>query len=139
MERFPPCWLAANREYRMFLKDKGKHLITGAGTFAYLTFQSLCCHINASTTFRFVEHFSANHTLFDDLINGIESVIQAPVKRTAKNHDDTSANNSMFNDSLLNESQDLQCFSKWELKHTQKYSVSGRIDCKQFCIHQHLV
>lgn len=76
-----------------------------------------------STIFQLVENFSANHTLFEDLINGVESVIEAPVKRTSKKSDDTFANNSMFNDSLLNDSHDLQCFSKWELKNAQKYSV----------------
>lgn len=81
-------------------------------------------HINTSSIFQLVENFSANHTLFDDLMNGIENTIQAPAKRAVKNHDETSTNNSMFHDSLLNESQDLQCFAKWELKHTQKYSVS---------------
>lgn len=55
-------------------------------------------------------------------MNGVESAIQAPVKRAAKQNDDSFAHNSWFNDSLLNESQDLQCFSKWESKNTQKYS-----------------
>lgn len=126
IEKFPPCWLAANQEYRTFLKEKGKHLITGAGAFTYFIFQS-AHHTITFTIFHFVENFSANHTLFEDLINGVESAIQAPVKRTAKKHDDVPANNSLFNDSLLNESQDLQCFSKWELKHTQKYSVSAEL------------
>lgn len=82
-------------------------------------------HINITINFQFVENFSANHTLFEDLINCVESVIQAPAKSKTAKHDDTFANNSLFNDSLLNESHDLQCFSKWESKHTQKYSVSN--------------
>lgn len=81
-------------------------------------------NINTANIFQIIENFSTNHTLFDDLINCAESAIQVPGKSKTTKRDDTFANNSMFNDSLLNESQDLQCFSKWESKHTQKYSVS---------------
>lgn len=36
MDRFPPCWLAANKEYRTFLKTQEKYLIPGRGVFVPL-------------------------------------------------------------------------------------------------------
>lgn len=44
IERFPPCWLAANKEYRTFLQAKEKHLISGKGTLVDFL-KSLTCNL----------------------------------------------------------------------------------------------
>ncbi|XP_031633212.1 uncharacterized protein LOC116346993 [Contarinia nasturtii] len=88
-DKFPPCWLAANMEYRNFITTTKKNLIVDS------------------------HELLNNRTLFADIIQGLENVIQAKSKVTVSALDDQFGDS--FNDSLVLN------FRQWESKHAHKF------------------